>query len=129
MKKMVQPILFLCKEGNELKKSNPEFVEIELNNMANLNFECIHSAIKVRKLAIEIILPLINDRFSSLLNPIFESMDWLDPQVWTADSMYGDASISLLLNEFFYPLEKLGMDFEHSPYPNICVCVCVWLQQ
>ncbi|XP_065665100.1 zinc finger protein 862-like [Hydra vulgaris] len=100
------------KEGNELKKSNPEFVEIELNNMANLNFECIHSAIKVRKLAIEIILPLINDRFSSLLNPIFESMDWLDPQVWIADSMYGDASISLLLNEFFYPLEKLGMDFK-----------------
>ena len=39
-------------------------------------------------------------------------MDWLDPQLWTADSMYGDASISLLLKELFYPLEAAGIDFK-----------------
>jgi hypothetical protein len=100
------------KEGHELKKSNREFVEIELGNMANLNLECISSAIKLRKSAIDIILPLVNDRFSSLSNPIFESMDWLDPQLWTADSVYGDASISLLLKELFYPLEAAGTDFK-----------------
>ena len=100
------------KEGHELKKLNKEFVEIELCNMANLNLDCLSSAINLRKSAIDIILPLINERFSSLLNPIFESMDWLDPQLWTADSMYGDASISLLLKELFYPLEAAGIDFK-----------------
>ena len=100
------------KEGHELKKFNKEFVEIELCNMANLNLDCLSSAINLRKSAIDIILPLINERFSSLLNPIFESMDWLDPQLWTADSMYGDARISLLLKELFYPLEAAGIDFK-----------------
>ncbi|XP_065655360.1 zinc finger protein 862-like [Hydra vulgaris] len=100
------------KDGHELKKTNAEFVDIELYDMTNINIDSINAAIEVRKTAVNIIKPLIDDRFSSLSNTVFESMSWLDPQFWTADNMYGDASISLLIREFKIPLEYAGLKVE-----------------
>ncbi|XP_065678256.1 zinc finger protein 862-like [Hydra vulgaris] len=100
------------KDGHELKKTNAEFVDIELYDMTNINFDSINAAIEVRKTAVNIIKPLIDDRFSSLSNTVFESMSWLDPQFWTAVNMYGDASISLLTKEFKIPLEYAGLKVE-----------------
>ena len=100
------------KAGHERRKVvNREYTEIELEDMNYAEQESIKRALNIRSDAVETIVPLIRDRFSSFYeNDIFSSMTWLDPQYWSNDNDYGHDAIETVIQNFKVPLEAAGFD-------------------
>ena len=83
--------------------------------MADMTFTEMVSrekALQLRAEAIEILVPLIKDRFKSFESEIFQSMMWMDPQYWVADRDNGKEAIKKLINVFAEPLEITGFDLK-----------------
>ena len=53
------------KDHERRKPANREMVEIELDDMKNANMRSIEEALNLRSSSVELLVPLIQDRFSS----------------------------------------------------------------
>ena len=102
------------KLGHERRQlRNREYIEIELDDMTSVNRQSLEQAIELRAEGVDIIVPLIKDRFSSFTDDegVFTLMTWFDPQFWQDDRVKnGRDEIKKLIEIFKTPLEAAGFD-------------------
>ena len=104
-----------AKQGHERRKpANREYIEIEMADMTFTEIVSMEKALQLRAEAIEILVPLIKDRFKSFESEIFQSMMWMDPQYWVADRDNEKEAIKKLSNVFAEPLEVTGFDLKKA---------------
>ena len=56
------------------------------------------------------LIELIEDRFESFKNGIFEKLDWFDPGKWDETKNYGENELFAIADHFNMPLEESGFD-------------------
>ena len=80
--------------------------------MTSVNRQSLEQAIELRAECVDIIVPLIKDRFSSLTDDegVFTLMTWFDPQFWQDTVKNGREEIKKLIEIFKTPLEAAGFD-------------------
>ena len=99
------------KTGDMLKKpANRADIEIELADITHLS-DGTHQRVSLMKSMLAVtLIELIEDRFESFKNGIFEKLDWFDPGKWDETKNYGENELFAIADYFNMPLEESGFD-------------------
>ena len=65
------------------KPQNHEYIDVHLEQMSNVDFSSIEKAIKLKKVAADILRPIIHAHFSTYYQEIIGATVWLNPNFGT----------------------------------------------
>ena len=99
------------KAGDMLKKpANRADIEIELADITHLSDGTRQRVSLMTSRLTVTLIELIEDRFESFKNDIFEKLDWFDPGKWDKTKNYGENELFAIADHFNMPLEESGFD-------------------
>ena len=97
---------FLRADDTRKEKEMREKIEILLDDISDLKSSSVESAMNTKIELCESLKVLIESRFESFQNPIFNDMMWFDPKNWSKDKSYGNDQIKRMSEAFKVPLQN-----------------------